>query len=82
MYRRLVTTGDLDRGATEQVLAQADTDPDEAEAIYQLTAIALAGKRFVIPPMHREEAIETLGEPLAEKGETGMGFRTVPERGA
>ena len=36
----------------------------------------------MIPPMHREQAIEMLDEPLAAKGFAGMGFRKKPERGS
>ncbi len=82
MYRRAVTTGDLKENI-DSVLAEADCTPEEADAIYDLTSLARLDDRFVIPPMHREEAHEVLeGDPLASKGFTGLGLRKRPERGA
>jgi nitrate reductase / nitrite oxidoreductase, beta subunit len=81
-HRRSVTVGDLDKAKVEQMLAEADCTPEQADAIHHLTSIAAADDRFAIPPMHREEAIEMLDEPLAVKGETGMGIRSRPTRGA
>ena len=82
LYRRAKTTGDLDAELVRRALAEADCDEKQAEAIYRLTSLATVEDRFVIPPMHREEAIELLGdEPLEAKG-AGVGFRTRPERGA
>ena len=34
----------------------------------------------MIPPMHREEAIMALTDPLEFKGSAGFGFITTPER--
>ena len=81
LWRRSQTVGDLDTEKVKQVLAEADCSPEQAEAIYQLTSIAKFDDRFVIPPMHREEAIEMMDEPLEAKGYSGIGFRKVPERG-
>jgi len=81
-WRRAVTAGDQDLDAARRLLAEAGSTEAEAEAIYRLTSLAPVDERFVIPPMHREEAIEMLDEPLAAKGFAGMGFRTPPERGA
>ena len=81
-YRRAVTAGDVDMDAARRMLAAVDCTVEEAEAIYRLTSIAALDERFVIPPMHREEAIEMLEEPLAAKGFEGFGRRRRPERGA
>ena len=81
-YRRALTVGDIGRAEAERMLAEADCTPAQADAIYHLTSLAPVDDRFVIPPMHREEAIEMLDEPLAAKGFAGMGFRTRPVRGA
>jgi nitrate reductase beta subunit len=55
----------------------------EAEAIYQLTSLPTMEDRFVIPPSHREEAMQMLNDDMwAEKGEAGFGFREAPLRGA
>jgi len=83
LHRRLETVGDVDRAAVTKVLAEADCDATQANAIHRLTALAHFEDRFVIPPAHREEAMELLGdEPLTEKGYTGVGRRARPERGA
>ena len=82
-HRRRVTTGDLDEVAVGELLAEADSTIDQAEAIFRLTALAPFDERFVIPPMHREEAVELLDDDaLAAKGFTGIGFRERPHRGA
>ena len=83
LHRRALTTGDIDPAKVARVLAEAGCTPEQAEAIYRLTSLAPFDERFVIPPMHREMAIEMLGDDtLAAKGFAGMGFRTKPERGA
>ncbi|MEE8408206.1 MAG: nitrate reductase subunit beta [Myxococcota bacterium] len=82
MYRRQVTTHDLEESKVQQALCEADTDAAEASAIYRLTSLAPYDERFVIPPMHREEAIEMLGDPSEAKGIGGLGFREKPTRGA
>ncbi|MBZ0115435.1 MAG: hypothetical protein K8H88_00470, partial [Sandaracinaceae bacterium] len=60
---------------------EADTTPEQCEAIYQLTSLPLFDQRFVIPPSHREEAIEASGDVHDFKGATGFGPRIKPERG-
>ena len=80
-HRRMVTTGDLNQEKVTQTLGQADCEVDQAEAIYRLTSIAPYNERFVIPSMHREEAIELLDDPMARKGFSGVGFHTRPQRG-
>ena len=82
LFRRLKTVGDLDEAKIAQVLAAADTTPEEAQEIFRLTSIAPFNERFVIPPMHREQAIEMTEDTLEAKGFAGMGFRSRPERGA
>ena len=81
LYRRAVTVGDIEMDRARELLAEAGCDPEQAELIYKLTSIAAYEDRFVIPPMHREEAIELMDEPLAAKGFAGMGMHTRPERG-
>ena len=73
-YRRAVTVGDVTMETAERMLREADSNVDEAEAIYRLTALCTFEERFVIPPMHREEAIEMMGDPQEHKQETGFGF--------
>ena len=82
-HRRAATVGDIEPAKVERILAEADCSPEEADAIHHLTSIAPFDERFVIPPMHREEALELLGDSTLEaKGFTGVGFRTKPQRGA
>ena len=49
--------------------------------MYRLTSLAPFDERFVIPPMHREEAVEMLKATDVHKGDAGFGFREAPERG-
>ena len=63
------------------MLREADCTPEEAEAIYRLTSLCTFDDRFVIPPMHREQAIEMLEDPLEHKQGAGFGFLSGPRRG-
>ncbi|MDT8325357.1 MAG: 4Fe-4S dicluster domain-containing protein, partial [Bacteroidota bacterium] len=83
IYRRAVTVGDITLETADEALKEADCTRDEAEAIYRLTSLCSFDDRFVIPPMHREEALEMLKEDVGEhKSSTGFGFVSGPERGA
>lgn len=81
MYRRAVTVGDIDMKTAEKILTEAECTIAEAEGIYRLTSLCTFEDRFVIPPMHREEAIEMMKEPHEHRAETGFGFVQAPERG-
>ncbi len=81
-HRRNVTVGDQDEAQIGQILAAADCSSEEADAIAHMVSIAPHKDRFVIPPMHREMAMEQLGEPEIAQGALGIGFREPPERGA
>jgi nitrate reductase beta subunit len=81
MYRRAVTVGDIDMKTAEKILTEADCTVEEAEALYRLTSLCTFDDRFVIPPMHREEAIEMMKDPHEHRSETGFGFVQAPERG-
>ncbi len=80
-YRRAVTVGDVDMETANKMLTEADCSVEEAEEIYKLTSLCTFNERFVIPPAHREEAIEMLKDPLEHKQEVGFGFREEPKRG-
>jgi nitrate reductase beta subunit len=80
--RRQETVGDQDPAKVDAMLAEADLSRAEALAIYRLTSLPTFEERFVIPPSHREEAIEALSDPLEFKGAAGMGFRQKPARGS
>ena len=72
-WRRSVTVGDIDTAVAERMLREADSSPEEADAIYKLTSLCTFDQRFVIPPMHREEALEMMKDPHENRQETGFG---------
>ncbi len=80
-YRRAVTVGDVSIDLAERMLREADSTVEEAEAIYRLTSLCTFEDRFVIPPMHREEALQMLQDPLEHKQQAGVGFVSEPARG-
>ena len=67
--------------AAAQMLREADCTPEEAEAIYRLTSLCTFDDRFVIPPSHREEAIQMREEPDERRQSAGFGFLSGPRRG-
>ncbi len=79
-YRRALTVGDVTAEIADRMLREADCSREEAEAIYRLTSLCTFEQRFVIPPMHREEAIEIMEDPMKHKQETGFGFLKPPRR--
>jgi len=80
-YRRAVTVGDVDMETAQRMLNEAGSSVEEAEAIYRLTSLCTFKDRFVIPPMHREVAIEMLKDPNQHRQEAGFGFLAGPRRG-
>jgi nitrate reductase beta subunit len=81
MYMRRKTVDNHVDEATLQALAKAGSSPEEAEAIYKLTTQPTVPERFVLPPYHREMSVETWNDPLAHKGEVGVGYVQAPKRG-
>jgi nitrate reductase beta subunit len=81
-YRRALTVGDIEMKAAMKLLVEAGSSVEEAEEIYKLTSLCTFNERFVIPPAHREEAIEMMRDPLEHKQSAGFGFREEPVRGA
>jgi len=81
-YRRAVTVGDVTMDVALKMLDEADCTVEQAEAIYKLTSLCTFEDRFVIPPMQREQALASLGEPHDKKASAGFGFLAQPERGA
>jgi len=79
--RRMLTVGDVDGETAARMLREADCSPEEADDIYKLTSLCTFEERFVIPPSHREEAIEMLEDPLEHKQAAGFGFLSKPQRG-
>ncbi len=83
LFKRMETVGDMDASVVKQALAEVGCSEEEAEQIYRLTSLPTQDDRYVIPPMHREEAMQMLNDDvLADKGEAGFGFREAPVRGA
>ncbi len=83
LVRRHETVGDIDTSHLTRLLQTVGMDREIADDIYRLTSLATADDRFVIPPSHREEALQMIVDDLwEEKGRTGLGFNQRPERGA
>ena len=81
MFRRWKTVGDVSAETVNKALKETALTKDSAEAIYYLTSLAKFNDRFVIPPAHREQAIEMIEFTGDVKGSSGFGFREKPERG-
>ncbi|MCA9095635.1 MAG: hypothetical protein KDA68_19280, partial [Planctomycetaceae bacterium] len=80
-HRRAETVGDISREVADRMLQEANCSREEADEIYKLTSLCTFEDRFVIPPMHREQAIEMMKEPHEHRTETGFGFVGGPQRG-
>ena len=80
-YRRSLTVGDVDGEVVNRMLREADCTRDQAEEIYRLTSLCSEKERFVIPPAHREEAIEMIKDPQEHREAVGFGFLSGPKRG-
>ncbi|MBI1982987.1 MAG: nitrate reductase subunit beta, partial [Acidobacteria bacterium] len=80
-YRRALTVGDVDMPTAERMLREAECPVEEAEAIYRLTSLCTFEDRFVIPPSHREEALQMLEDPMEHRENAGFGFIEEPRRG-
>ena len=81
LLRRSITVGDISEAKADLALKEANLTREQAEAMYKLTTIAKFDERLVIPPSHREQAIEMMREPELHKGETGFGTTQKPRRG-
>ncbi len=80
LYRRAITADSHSLEKSKEFLQEVGLNEKLANAMYRLTSIAPFNERFVIPPSHREEAIEMLKAIDEKKGEAGFGFREAPER--
>lgn len=81
LHRREVTVGDLPEKEAKVAMKDVVMDKDTADAIFRLTSLPLFDQRFVIPPAHREEAMEMLESTADVKGNSGFGFKEPPVRG-
>ncbi|HOX74740.1 MAG TPA: nitrate reductase subunit beta [Bacteroidales bacterium] len=81
LHRRNVTVGDLPEEEVYGPMNEVMMDKDTADAIFRLTSLPLYDERFVIPPAHREEAMEMIESTADVKGNIGFGFKIPPKRG-
>ena len=81
LRRRAVTVPGTETAGAEQALEASGLTAVMADEAYRLTSLAAFGERIVIPPAHREEAIETLEAASDYKGSNGFGVTGKPERG-
>ncbi len=82
IYKRRESVEGIIDEATLAMVESADTTPEEIEAIYRMSTLPTIAERFVYPPYHREMAAEAIyGDPLARKGDVGLGYSVPPKRG-
>jgi nitrate reductase beta subunit len=82
MQQRSEHIGDVDADEAARALREAHLTVAQAKEIYRLTTLCTVNDRFVLPPVQREEAIESLGAPEACKGGCGLGMTEGMRRGA
>jgi nitrate reductase beta subunit len=78
IMKRQETVGDADVEKLNQLLKKTGLTRKDLQDIYELSAISTFDQRFVVPPSHREYAIEILEEPDRFKAETGFGYTARP----
>jgi len=76
-YRRSLELDDVDASTAARVLAEAALTPEQANAIYRLTALSTLEERFVLPPLQREQALSSLGEQAAEECRQSCGLGEI-----
>jgi nitrate reductase beta subunit len=81
IYRRWKTVGDVSAEKARQSLADTGLTEEMAEEIYAMTSLPKMNQRVVIPPAHREHAIEMLENTGDAKGSIGFGTLNSPQRG-
>jgi nitrate reductase / nitrite oxidoreductase, beta subunit len=81
MHRRAATVGDISREKADAELRSAGLNANTAEEIFRMTALGHLQDRFVIPPSHREEAIDLLEDTSKRRENAGFGFTDKPKRG-
>ncbi|NLJ06480.1 MAG: nitrate reductase subunit beta [Sphingobacteriales bacterium] len=80
LHRRNATVGDLDNEMVNKAMQEVNLSHEEADSIFRLTSLPKWEDRFVIPPAHREQAIEMLEDVHEYKGNHGIGFNEKPKR--
>lgn len=81
LYRRWKTVEDISKEKVQKTLRDTGLTEELADDIYYLTSLPKFDDRFVIPPAHREEAMEMLEFTGDAKGSTGFGIKQKPSRG-
>lgn len=81
VHMRAKRVNDVTAEEVQAAFAQGNTNAEEVEAIWRLTSLATFEERFVLPPLAREVAIESVKTPFDHKPEAGFGFRRKGERG-
>ncbi len=81
IHRRGVTVGDIAPEKVARTLSDVGMTPEMADDFYYLTSLAKFDDRFVIPPAHREQAMEMIENTGDVKGSVGFGFKQQPESG-
>jgi nitrate reductase / nitrite oxidoreductase, beta subunit len=81
LHRRALTVGDISREKSDDFLRRSQISYETADEIFRLTSLVSFRDRFVIPPAHREEAIELIEKTSTRKENSGFGFMEKPERG-
>ncbi|MEI6678884.1 MAG: nitrate reductase subunit beta [Mariniphaga sp.] len=71
-HRRKVTVNDVDDALINEAFETTKLTAEIADAIYRLTSLVKYDERFVIPPAHREEAIEMIESTDDRKGNAGF----------
>jgi len=79
-HRRKVTVNDIDDTLINDAFKTTGLTAEIADAIFRLTSLVKYDERFVIPPAHREEAIEMIESTDDRKGNTGFGGNNGTKR--
>jgi nitrate reductase beta subunit len=79
-HRRAVTVNDVESKLISDAFEATEMTPEIADEIYRLTSLVKYDDRFVIPPAHREEAIEMIESVDDRKGNSGFGTNTSTRR--
>ena len=81
VFMRAKRAKDVPQEEVTCALDQANLTAREVEAIWRLTSLATFNERFVLPPLAREMAIDSIETPFDHKPEAGFGFRQKGKRG-
>ena len=78
--RRALSVGDIPAEELEKVRTIAGIDSETIERIFEMTALTDIKERIVVPPMLREQAVETGMDPEEYRQGMGFGRRIPPKR--